>query len=153
MRHAFTLAVRILRREWRAGEMRAVAAALVVAVGSVTGVGFLIDRMDKAMQMRAGELLAADLTVVSTQPIPTHYADEARRLGLRTANTLSFRSVVRGGEGFQLVEVKAVNENYPLRGRLRVAHQAFENGEVSDAVPAPGTVWIDSRLAGLSGGD
>ena len=129
--------------------MRAVAAALVVAVGSVTGVGFLIDRMDKAMQMRAGELLAADLTVVSTQPIPAHYAHEARRLGLRTANTLSFRSVVVVGDRFQLAAVKAVDDNYPLRGALRIADAPFAEDRPATGVPAPGNVWLDARLAGI----
>jgi putative ABC transport system permease protein len=46
-------ALRLLRRDWRAGELRLLATALVIAVASVTTVGFFTDRIERAMQRQA----------------------------------------------------------------------------------------------------
>ena len=59
-------------------------------------------------------------------------------------------------ERSQLASVKAVTPGYPLRGTLRVADQPFGRGRRTDALPAPGEVWLDSRLfpaLGLRVGD
>jgi len=39
------LSLKMLLRDWRAGELRILALALVVAVASVTSVGFFADRV------------------------------------------------------------------------------------------------------------
>jgi len=54
------LAYRLLKREWRAGELRVLLAALVVTVASITAVGLFTDRMERAMETGANELLAAE---------------------------------------------------------------------------------------------
>ncbi len=51
------LALRLLGREWRAGELRLLAAALVLAVGSMTAVAFFTDRIQQALQLQAAEML------------------------------------------------------------------------------------------------
>ena len=60
--------MRMLRRDWRAGELRVLAAALFVAVASVTTVGFFADRVQKALAREAHQLLGADLVLVSDHP-------------------------------------------------------------------------------------
>lgn len=150
------LALRALRREARAGELRVLTAALVVAVASTTAVGFFTDRMDRAMLRQASELLAADLVVRSRDPVEKRLAREARAMGLNTARTLSFRSVLVAGDQLQLTELKAVSPGYPLRGRLRVADAPYARDRAARGVPAPGTVWLDPRLMtvlGLAVGD
>ena len=44
---AARLSYRLLRREWRAGELRVLLAALVITVASITAVGLFIDRMEQ----------------------------------------------------------------------------------------------------------
>ncbi|MDX1514012.1 MAG: FtsX-like permease family protein [Gammaproteobacteria bacterium] len=149
--NAIRLALRFLKREWRAGELGVVVAALVVAVGSITAVGFFTDRMSRAMEIGATELLAADMLVLSTDPIGSEFADEARSRGLSSARTVSFRSVVTAGERLELAEVKFVDGNYPLRGRLRTAARPYNVDAPADAVPEPGSAWLDPRLFGLLG--
>ena len=83
-----------LRREWRSGELRLIAAALIVAVAAVTAVTLFTDRVRQAMVLRANTLLAADLALDSSFPIALPYLEEARRLGLETAQKLSFRSML-----------------------------------------------------------
>ena len=124
------------------------AAALVVAVAAVTAVTLFTDRVRQAMVLRANTLLAADLALDSSFPIPEPYLEEARRLGLDTAQTLSFRSMLAVGERMQLVEVKAAVEgDYPLRGRLAVGSDPFAAPVPTDVVPKPGIAWADAQLA------
>ena len=102
-----TLALRLLRREWRAGELKVLAAALVIAVAGVCGVGFFTDRMSRAMESGATELLGADLVVYSRTPIARDVDAEAARRGLDSARTVTFRSVVLAGERLQLARPAA----------------------------------------------
>jgi len=150
---AARLSYRLLKREWRAGELRVLLAALVITVASITAVGLFTDRMERAMETGANELLAADLLVVSTVPIESGFEQEAARRGLATARTLSFRSVAVVGDRFQLAAVKAVNDGYPLRGALRVADAPFGADAPAGGIPTPGSVWLDARLMGILGVD
>ena len=143
---AWRLAARLLRRDWRSGELYLLAGALILTVAAITAVGFFTDRIEAAMQRQGGELLAADLALEASTPIPAALADEAAKRGLALARTLTFRSVVFAGETSQLVQVKAVDAGYPLRGRLRL-REALGGAETEVAGgPPAGEVWIESRL-------
>src|ERR1700754_3093080 len=78
------LAMRMLARDWRAGEQRLLALSLVIAVASVTTVAFFADRVARSLVSEAGQLLGADLVVVSDKQIDARLAQEAQRLGLAT---------------------------------------------------------------------
>ena len=52
---------RMLRRDAGAGELRLLAAALVVAVAALTAVGFFTDRVRQSLDRQANQLLGADL--------------------------------------------------------------------------------------------
>jgi putative ABC transport system permease protein len=58
-----------LRRDWRAGELQLLAAALVVAVAAIASVGFFVDRIKSALNLQARQLLGGDLVIVSTTPL------------------------------------------------------------------------------------
>lgn len=117
---AWQLSLRLLRRDWRSGELYLLAAALVLTVAAITAVGFFTDRIQHAMERQGGELIAADLVIDASGPIPASFTEEAQAHGLEVAETLSFRSVVLRGDESQLVQVKAVSDGYPLRGELRL---------------------------------
>ena len=113
------LAVRLLARDWRAGELSVLVIALLVAVTALTGVAFLTDRVGQAVEMRAAESLAADLRLGSAQSIDGAYEAQAAQLGLETARVTTMPSVVFASESNTLAAVRAVTERYPLRGRLK----------------------------------
>jgi len=140
------LALRALNRDWRGGELRVLAAALVIAVASVAAVGFFTDRIQVAMERKSSELLGADLVVVSPDPVNQILTQEANERGLATTATLSLRSVVLAGEETSLAEVKAASRGYPLRGSLQVSERPFGPAQETRAIPAPGSVWLDERL-------
>ena len=145
------LALRMLGRDWRAGELRVLAAALVVAVASITSVAFFADRVSRALVRDAHQLLGADLVLVSDHAWQPAIADEIARRGLRRAEALNFISMARGDAGNQLAGVKAVTHNYPLRGRLRVAAAPNAPDAPAAAGPERGSVWLDERLVNALG--
>src|SRR5437870_9024891 len=89
------LALRMLRRDARAGELRVLVAALVLAVASVGTVGFFTDRVKVALSRQANLLLGADLLLSADRPLPDDYAREARSRGLAVVPTIKFNSMVQ----------------------------------------------------------
>jgi putative ABC transport system permease protein len=146
MMRILRLSLRFVRREWRSGELTTAGLALVVAVASVSAVGFFTDRVRGAMSQQASELLAADMLVVSSSPIPAAWINRASKSGLDTALATQFPSVVLVGNKTLLAEVKAVTSTYPLRGEVRVAPRPYAPDAPTDAIPASGEAWLDARL-------
>ncbi len=148
-------ALRLFRRDWRHPELRLLGLALAVAVAAVTAVGFFTDRVEQAMALQAGQILAADLRLSSHDPIPDRYLEQARRMGLETARVLRFPSVLMHGDRTLLVEVKAVERSYPLRGELRLRAPGGGEQRIGHG-PAPGELWTQARVfdsLGLAPGD
>ena len=150
---SWRLALRLLARDWRSGELYLLSAALVLTVAAITAVGFFTDRIEGAMQRQGGELIAADLVIDASSGIPERFAEEAAARGLATAATLTFRSVVLAGEQSQLVEVKAVDRGYPLRGTLRVQRELAGSEAPVEQGPAAGEAWVEPRLLHVLGAD
>lgn len=145
------LATRALVRDWRAKELIVLALSLIIAVAAVTTVGFFTARLDVLLNRQATELLAADLVVDSSEPAAPRWIAQAHRLGLETAQVLTFPSVVLAGEQTVLVSVKGVDTNYPLRGILRTAPQPFAEDTPTTKLPKPGEAWVEARLLGELG--
>jgi putative ABC transport system permease protein len=146
--------IRMTLRDWRAGELRFLLIALVVAVAALASVGFFVDRMHTGLERNAHQLLGADLVVNADQPLAPEWRAEAQRRALAWTQTVSFPSMALAGEGekarTQLVSLKVVAPGYPLRGSLKTASRADDNDGVEvRAIPAAGTVWVDANL--LSG--
>ncbi|HET6263411.1 MAG TPA: FtsX-like permease family protein [Usitatibacter sp.] len=150
------LSARMLRRNWSAGELRVLLLALVIAVASVTTVGFFADRVQGALDAQANELLGGDLVVIADQPIPLALVELARSRKLEMAQTRTFPSMVAAGGNVNLAEIKAATPAFPLRGRLRIVDVVGGVEREVQGAPRPGTVWIGVPLAarlGLKTGD
>jgi putative ABC transport system permease protein len=139
-------------RDWRAGELRFLLLALVVAVASLSSVGFFVDRMHAGLKRDANQLLGADLVISADQPVSPNWLNEARRRQLQLAQTIIFPSMAIAGEGeaahSQLASVKAVSPGYPLRGHLTLAQPGNAQAIPTKAIPSLGKVWIDAAIAG-----
>lgn len=143
----WNLSLKFTLRDWRAGELRLLIAALVVAVAAIASVGFFVDRMRSALAQQATQLIGADLVFASDQQPDTALADEARRRGLQIGSTVNFPSMVLAGGLPQLASIKAVSGNYPLRGRVRVSDAANMPDVPAERAPARGELWLDPALA------
>lgn len=146
---AWRIALRLLHQDWRSGELYMLAAALVLTVSAIAAVGFFTDRIESAMIRQGGELIASDLAVEGSSPPPDEYAQRAAALGLTPARTLEFPSVVLSAAAPQLVQVKAADPVYPLRGRLKIQDAIGAPERIVEGGPPPGEVWVEPRLLRL----
>ena len=144
--NAVLYAIRSFGRELRSGEVVVLLAAVALAVSALTAVGFLTDRIGRAVERQANEILAADLRLRTPEPVPTEWHDVAKRYALRTAETASFPSVVFASDLSSLATIKVVSDGYPLRGQVRIADALFGDERVAEGVPDRGTVWADGAL-------
>jgi len=142
---------RMLWRDWRGGELNILAIGLIIAVTSITAVGFFTDRIERGLQMQSAELIAADLVITSGRADINDHLAEARANNFRVTTIQQFRSVVLSNERLQLAEVKVVSEGYPLRGVLRISNTAFGDDEATTAIPVAGELWVEARLLQLLG--
>ena len=147
------LAMRLLWRNWRSGEVKLLAAALLLAVAVVSGIAIFTDRLQHTLVQESNALLGADNVVQGPHPHDSTWEARAQAAGLRHTTAIHFASMVYAGDHMHLAAVKAVGEDYPLRGRLEVSTTPFATQaaqiEIADAIPAPGEAWADSRLLPL----
>jgi len=144
------LALRQLRRNLVAGQVRILLAATVLAVLAMSAVGFVTDRAERALALEANRLLGGDAIVRADGPIDQALYQYVKDLGLQHSQTVEFNSMLRLGQGeearVQLGELRALGEGFPLRGSFRIVdEQGVEHN--AEAVPAPGTVWLSRQGA------
>ena len=160
MNASIRLGWRTLWRDLRAGELRLLIVAVLLAVAALTAVGFFADRLKGGLQRDARQLLGGDAVLASDNPTPAAFVERARALGLQGASTFGFPTMGRAsdaqGGASKLVALKAVAPGYPLRGSLLTATAPETPGSATRDVPAPGEVWVDAPLLeslGLKLGD
>ena len=141
----FSLATRQLLRDARAGELRVLFFALLVAVAASTAIGYFGARLNGAMLLRATEFLGADLLLEGSSPARSEQIRTGRDLGLDHAQVVEFSSVIATDNGIQLASVKAADDHYPLRGELKSASVLY-GPETAGGRPQPGEAWAEARL-------
>ena len=127
--------------------------ATVITVAIVNTSQLITQRISLLLDRQASELLAADLVLASGNPFVDEYAQQARNLGLQISSTISLRTAVFIDNDVQLVELKAVDSLYPLRGYLEKSDDLGNDTVRVQVGPIAGEVWLDSKLLGLLGGD
>lgn len=141
------------RRDWRQREVKVVLASLIVAVATVATISLFADHLRRTLVSSATQFLAADrqLESESGEPIPEAWREEARSLGLETAQMVEFSTMIDSGGEFQLVSVKAVNDDYPLLGQVEFQPGPEAERRLLEHGPPPGEVWVNARLLPLLG--
>lgn len=141
-----SLALRQVIRDIKAGELRVLFFALMIAVISSTAISYFSTRLQVSMEKRAGDFLAADLVIRGTSPASPEQIDIGEKLNLKQAKTISFSTVVINEEDMQLVSIKAVDHNYPLRGQLKYKENNESPEQFAPKAPAEGEAWAENRL-------
>jgi len=147
VRQRLALSFRMLRRDLRAGELGLLLVALVIAVASLTSVGFFTDRVGRGLNRQASQLLGGDLLIAADHPLAPDLRAEAARRGLASVESTTFTSMASLGDATQLVGVKSVEAGHPLRGEIRIAPGLNQPDAPARGIPAPGEVWLDERSA------
>lgn len=142
------LALRQSLREIRSPELYTLFFAMLVAVGSSGTIAHFAERLHLAMQLRASEFLAADLVVSGSIASTPEQIAQGRELGLVTAHTVEFASMLGSDSGMHLASLKAVDDAYPLRGQLGSSTE-LNGAVITGGRPAPGEIWLDAQLFDL----
>jgi putative ABC transport system permease protein len=133
-----------LWRDARAGDLRLLIVGVALAVAAVTAVAFLGDRLERGLQRDAAALIGGDLVLLSDKAPSAAILKRVAESNLARSVSVSFPSMVRADESqggaSRLAALKAVDEQYPLRGQVRL-----QGGEMARS-PAPGTVWVDPAV-------
>ncbi|RKG29943.1 ABC transporter permease [Acinetobacter tianfuensis] len=115
--------------------------ALTLAISATTALKFSNEQIQHAVALQAAEMLAGDLAMQDTQPITQTWKDHAAALDLKQSEATVFSSMAYTDEQFVMVNVKAIQPSFPLRGELRVSPAAkqIQSGEV----------WLSQRAKDL----
>ena len=142
----FNLAVRLLWRDSRSGELTILILALIIAVTSSTAIALFSDRLQRTMTNQAAEFLAADLVIAAPTPISVEWLAKAMQLNLAQARTVEFASVLVEHDELLLAGIKSVSAAYPLRGFLKTTTDDYSTETIAHNGPEHGEVWLEKRI-------
>jgi putative ABC transport system permease protein len=130
----------------RSNEKRLLILATLLAAVSMSMISSFSDRLSRTMHYRASELIAGDLTLFSSREISPDFVVKAKSLGLENSQALGFSTMAFAHDQLQLVRVRSVQDNYPLKGFNQVAKAMYGKGELIKTAPKVGKVWVEERI-------
>lgn len=137
-----------LKKFWSevfSGDLLILFLSIVLAVTSISSVGFLGDRLKSSMQMQASSILGADLVLRSASKIDSKYLDLAAANDLDSAEMSTFLSMIITEDDNLLTSIKAVTASYPLRGELKIVNS--QGAKIKHfGSPEPGNIWIERKV-------
>lgn len=142
----FRLAMRLLKRDGRSGELTLLVLALLIAVASSTTISLFVDRLQRTLTLQAAEFLAGDLVIASPTMVPDSWLNQATSSGLTQSQTTEFSSVLLENQQMLLASIKAVSKSYPLRGFLKTTDQFGADETKAYQGPEPGSAWVEQRV-------
>ncbi|MDQ7732753.1 ABC transporter permease [Halomonas sp. SpR1] len=141
------LAMRSLKRDLRAADVRALFIALVLAVAASTMIAFFLDRLERGLERQAGQMLGGDLVLEQRDPFSEELRERLESAGFVLSDQVDLVSMISRDGRFQPASLKAVDEVYPHYG---VSYVDFGDGtEQIASGPPPGEAWADPRLMEL----
>ena len=142
---SFSLSWRLLKQEFKRGELTIMLLALVLSVSSVFALAMFSERLQMALQVKSAEFLAADRVLESSREIDPSWLDQAQQLELNTSEQIRFSSMLFANDYMQLTAIRAVDEYYPLRGKVMLTDAAWTTGQETDLNVQAGEIWLDSK--------
>lgn len=134
----------LLRWSWREvkqGQLWPIAIALTLIIACVFGLAALADRMDQVVETQSKNALTADTVFRSSNPLPQPLLDNVVQQQLNTAKLTRFATMAFSDNGMQLVTVKAVDSQYPLRGEMLLANASGKSNHVQE-----NQLWLEPRV-------
>ncbi|WP_040728122.1 ABC transporter permease [Thiomicrorhabdus sp. Kp2] len=122
--------------------------AVIIASTTVTVVKQLGESVQQSMLRKAAESLGADFVIQSSRPIESKWQLEAEKLGLKTSQatslvTMALAENTNGEQKFQLIQLKGISANQPLRGQL-ISNDALPFKMLNNQ-----SVWVEPKLISL----
>lgn len=131
-------------REWQRGMQgsRMIFACLAVGVAAMTAIGTTAASVRQALELDARAILGGDVAIQMTSR--TLSAQELDRIAAwgSLGRSITLRTMLRAQDKVTLVEVKAVDEVYPLYGQLTITGR----GSITGAEISPEEVLVDAEV-------
>lgn len=147
------LAIQLLKRNWRSGELKLLGFSLILAVAVLSGIAIFTDRLETTLVSESNSVLGADYIVRGSQSHNGDWTKAAEVADIRQTQSVLFSSMVFAGDEMHLASVKAVDAGYPLRGKFEISRVPFAINaseiEIAKGIPGSGEAWVDSRLLPL----
>lgn len=143
----FRFALKQLHREWKSGHLWVLGLALITAIASHTAIGHFSDRIGRAINSNANNLIAGDLIVSSYRPFKQEIYSAITQQDIAYAEKRSFTTMSSANDAFLLASVTAVSRTYPLKGDIKISDQLYQTGYAVTSPPKPGQAWLDARIA------
>ena len=131
----------LLKQSFKSSGVYLLIIALVLAISATTALKFSNEQIQNAVALQAAEMLAADLVLSDNQPLEKKWQDQVNQFALQQSKVTTFSSMAHTHEQFVMVNVKAIDDAFPLRGDIRVVPTA-------DKIQA-GQVWLSARALDL----
>ena len=136
--NTMALALRLARRELRAG-LKGFAiflACIALGVAAIAGVGMVRSAIEAGLQGQGAILLGGDVELRFGYRFATGAEQEWMQANARKVSAIvDFRSMAVVGDDRSLVQVKAVDDTYPLKGAPQLDH-----GTLAEALAPKGGV-------------
>ncbi|MFM2580795.1 ABC transporter permease [Vibrio fortis] len=127
--------------EIRHGQLWPVSIALTLIIACVFALSALAERMEQVIVKQGKDALTADSVFISANPLPDPLLELVADKNLDKSELTRFSTMAFSDNGMQLVTVKAVESNYPLRGEM-----LLESADAQQTNVKPGELWLDERI-------
>lgn len=127
--------------EIRHGQLWPVSIALTLIIACVFALSALAERMEQVIVKQGKDALTADSVFISANPLPEPLLELVADTNLDKSELTRFSTMAFSDNGMQLVTVKAVESNYPLRGEM-----LLESADAQQTNVKPGELWLDERI-------
>lgn len=131
----------LLKQSFKSSGVYLLIIALTLAISATTALKFSNEQIQNAVALQAAEMLAGDLVLTDSQKLDPKWKARATALDLKQSEVTVFSSMAYTDDQFVMVNVKAIDQAFPLRGELRIQPAAKHI--------ASGEAWLSQRAMDL----
>lgn len=134
---------RLAQWSWKeilSGQLWPISAAIALIIACVFALSALAERMEQVIVKQGKDALTADLVFRSSNPIPEQLTLAAQNQNVTQSQQIEYATMAFSENEMQLVSVKAVESNYPLRGNLTLT------GDTTSSEVLPNQLWLEPRI-------
>ncbi|NRA19598.1 MAG: FtsX-like permease family protein [Oceanospirillaceae bacterium] len=140
MNPVWRLAAKQIRSQWRRSDWLTLMLSLFMMITLVTLLTTTSDRLYQSLTAQSADILGADLVLRSHSPIAADKLLQLQTLQLKASIVTQFISMAESEEASVLSTIRAINNPYPVRGKITTEPSSHP------AIPASGSVWVDNSL-------
>lgn len=137
--------------QWKQTDQRLVRLTQVVMVWLLCTLTLIGASMQSYLRDNLTQLLGSDLVLVQDQPLTSAQVEHLRGSSKAVSTTVVSIVNLAFEDQWRRVQLKQVDDVYPVQGKITVASQIGADQQLLDSGPARGEIWLGTRLASRLG--